>query len=306
MITVRSLEDIAETMEGQPLALVDGLVDFAATTIIGPANAGKSMLVSSLASALASGEPTWLDRPIFNPSRRRVVIFTTDPREDRRYAARRGDAGPIFAAPLFGDWSWSAVRDVVTEYRFDVAIFDNALGLVGSRGGDMNKPADVRSLATDRLDELAHLDVVPVLMSHTSKPGPGGIGAKTATGSLAWTAWARSTLRLEKLGSGTHRLNIESRDFGDSTINLSLAVDKRGTPSWTVDGVVERKAKQRAQETHERHREAANYLIAAGLAKATASEQAKALATKFDGTADSWRTNKLGRGKPVRLLLDAA
>ena len=82
------VEIIADSCTASPF-LLDGLVHSSANLLSGPPKAGKSLLISEWAAALATGD-SWQGRAVLGGPRP-VVIMPTDPWGHVEYASRFRD-----------------------------------------------------------------------------------------------------------------------------------------------------------------------------------------------------------------------
>lgn len=251
------LFELAQQVERDRLFVIDGLVSSPGTLVYGQPKAGKSVLVTQLAHALANGEP-FLGVPADKPQS--VAIALTDagalPEFISRYA--RLDSTYKNVTSLTEPRGYDLERSIENA---DVLIVDNLDGLLPS-DADLNNRHTVKP-TLERLTKLIEYGMPVVLVHHASKPGLGK--GKTPMGTQFITSWPRHILHLEVngQGSGTHQLTARGNHVPSTVYRLAL--EDKGSLHFAVAqaGEVEQKKDgHRDTATRDRNLRMARWIVA--------------------------------------------
>jgi RecA-family ATPase len=204
------LADFLAESSGEPTFMVEGIIHSTATMLYGGPKTGKSWLTVDLAAALLTGQEQWLGRKV-SPGPHVVAFATTDPGSDRetadRLAARGLSEYPAYLVPFDraaardqGMPYYDHLADALIEEGVTVLIFDNIFSAIA---GDTKEQKDA-SVLLDGLNCFIRRGIAVIAVHHTGK-GSADSPARTPTGSQAFTAWARSLVRVEVVPGTTRR-----------------------------------------------------------------------------------------------------
>ena len=155
----------------------------------GVSGVGKTSLALDIAAALTAGRALGFEDPEDAEGRKGcTVIYLTAENDPNKVLRPRAEAMGADLDRLFFQsganlcMNEQDLFDICRAYRPDLLVFDPIQSYLG-QGVQMNRAEQVRPLM-DQLNGLAkELDMAVLLISHMSKPGPGGmLGAGPAAG----------------------------------------------------------------------------------------------------------------------------
>ncbi|NKS80616.1 AAA family ATPase [Rhodococcus hoagii] len=273
-----------------------------ATMVTGASEAGKTSFVAALVAAIARRDAEFLGRPVAPINDGPVVVLTTDPGDEVEWAHRRDELGMPNDRLLIGSFDpakWEMYRDVAADEKASLLVFDN---ITGGLSGALNE-TDAGEI-TRPLTSIIRAGVPVLAVHHSAKSG-----STDPMGPTAYKAWRRHGVHVETVGgglSGRRRLRLR----GNQGVNKDVTVDSSrvGEVAYEYRPHVEEpaaKSHERSAETLDTNLEAAKFYVAENLRALSNVEAGQRLAEQFPGvrTADTWR-NHLGKGKPVRLVID--
>ncbi|MEU4233388.1 AAA family ATPase [Nonomuraea sp. NPDC026600] len=278
------LAGLAQRIEHDSLFVIDGLVSSAGTLVYGQPKAGKSVIITQLAHALANGEP-FLGAPINKPHS--VAVALSDAGAWPEFISRYTTLDPTFRNVI----SLTEPRGYDLERsleKAEILIVDNLDGLLPP-DADLNNRHTVKP-TLERLTKLVQYGMPVVLVHHASKPGLGK--GKTPIGSQFITSWPRHILYLEinGQGAGTHRLTARGNHVPDTVYRLTLE-DGDGLRFTVAQAGEVRQAedkRKRDKATMDMRLKHAQWLMenCQGLSR---NETAKRLAAEFDGSENTYK-----------------
>lgn len=277
------LAELAQRIEHDRLFVIDGLVSSAGTLVYGQPKAGKSVLVTQLAYALANGEP-FLGIPTDKPQS--VAIALTDAGALPEFISRYAGLDPAFknVISLTEPRGYDLERSIENA---EILIVDNLDGLLPP-DADLNNRHTVKP-TLERLTKLIRHGMPIVLVHHASKPGLGK--GKTPMGTQFITSWPRQILYLEVngQGAGTHRLTARGNHLPDTVYRLAFE-DKGGLRFVVAQAgeVKPKKDRTRDAATLNRNLVMARWIVANcdGLGRNKAAEK---LAAEFGSSAETYK-----------------
>jgi hypothetical protein len=225
--TFRPYEDWLEGYDGDPW-IVPGIVHGVSTLWLAKQKIGKSLLMTDLAVALATGEGEWLGRPIKDDyAGRPVFIFVSDPKAQVEAASRleawdvpkgRVHSGRMRRGPE-PTTEWLRLADEVDVLGGKVVILDSGTNLVH----DIITPEHTNPLF-DGLNELTERGLSVQLVHHLPRNG------NSAAGIYAWESWSRWIVRMTGKGKGNRLLSFEGNDPCELPDKILVGMPRKGEP----------------------------------------------------------------------------
>jgi hypothetical protein len=274
-------------LEADPLPFViDGLIHESMTLLFGRTCSGKSTLASSLAIALATGQPRWLGRSIASDAPMKVGVIAGDPVGAREYARRIVPTiGPgaidVYEPnrPTRPD-TWGRIGDIAEQSKWQFVILDNLSAFVP---GSLSNDDDIKKLYM-QVDGFPRRGIPVLLIAHTSdKSGEHGysrvpMGSSMIRFGPRWWIYAyrsRGSLHLQC-------------DGNEGTPHNIVVTEPNGTPHFEVlrtEGAdeIRGRTRDRAAETKAKRADYRAFVLkeCQGF---SGTDTADALAEKFGGS----------------------
>lgn len=247
------------TLDGVPAAfLVEGILHRSVTLFYGQTKSGKSTLAASLAVALASGQETWLGRPVAPDAHGPVAIVCGDPDSLFEYKERlfrvRDEIGDG-RITLISPWrptepaGWEEVRSAVMAAGARVVIIDNLSQFVsGSLSDD-----DLIKAFYMEVDKFARQGIAVLVLAHVSeKPAVDGKSQRLPHGS-SFIRYGPRWWALVWAGGGKCRLEFDGNAGGRWSLDVS---EPDGVPRFDVLGSRTTEELKEGQQRRARDRDA--------------------------------------------------
>ena len=184
--------------------LIEGWLATSATMVTGAPESGKSTLVASMASSIATGD-AWLGCEVKTDRLGPVIVIVSDPSDISQWAKKGQDLGvPSGAWELitFDRTRWETYETLATESQAKLVVFDNITSALDEGINEAN-PQEILAPLTRVLN-----GGTPVVVIHHSGKG----GSREPMGPTAYQAWRRHGVHVS--GKGESRTLTRAGNLG--------------------------------------------------------------------------------------------